>query len=120
MFPKSIRWQIQAFHGALLLILVTGLIAGFYTYEKRARYHQLDTQLLEMVPPLLPRLSIFRPGGGPGGPRDHRPPPRGPEADDDFPPPPHLRERPDPEEDPVMAPYQSGKFYYISWTPDLN
>jgi two-component system OmpR family sensor kinase len=122
MLPKSIRWQIQAFHGVLLLVLVTGLIIGFYTYEKRARYHQLDTQLLEMVTPLLPRLSVFRPGGGPGGPggpRDRRPPPRGPESDDDFPPP-RLRERPEPEEDPVMAPYQSGKYYYVSWTPELD
>lgn len=119
MFPKSIRWQIQAFHGVLLFVLVTGLIAGFYSYERRARYHQLDAQLLEMVTPLLPRVLPPRGGGRLDGPRERRPPPRH-EMEEDFRPPPRPMDRPEQGDDPVMVPYDAGKFYFISWSPEGN
>ncbi len=124
MFPKSIRWQIQAFHGCLLIVLVAGLTTGFYSYERRARYQELDAKLLEIITPLLPRLAPTRPGGrfdGPG----RRPPPREFEEFDrsDRPPPRERREFPEdpgagPRGDQVMAPFESGKFYFAAWTPE--
>jgi len=115
MILKSIRWKIQAFHGFILVVLVGGLIAGFYGYERRARYRELDTQLLELITPLLPKVSQ-RPGGRFGGPPGRRPPVRG----DDFQEPPPHRDPLAVSEDPALARFATGKFYYIAWTPEAT
>src|SRR6476661_7438107 len=76
MFPKSIRWRIQAWHGILLISLVAALVFGFYNYERHARFREVDSQLHQMISPLLPRLAPFRPGEERGenrGPRPRRP-----------------------------------------------
>src|SRR4051812_14446421 len=113
MLPKSIRWRIQAFHGIILVVLVTALIAGFYGYERRARYRELDTQLLELITPLLPKVSPPR-GGRFDGPPDRRPP--GPEGD--FPEPRAPREPPTFSEDPALARLVTGPFYFVARTPE--
>ena len=77
MFPKSIRWRIQAWHGFLLVCIVSALVAGFYSYERRARFREVDSRLHETISPLLPRLAPLRPGGREGRPPEggtHRPP----------------------------------------------
>ena len=125
MLPNSIRWKIQAWHGFLLVAVVAGLIGGFYNYERRERLREIDNQLLELLPPLLPKLSPQRAGPGPGPrfdppPGGRRPPP--PEELDlpDGPPgrmpPPRNLEFNRPER--TMPEFESGKFYYISWTPE--
>src|SRR4051794_27647519 len=115
MLPKSIRWKIQAFHGIILVVLVTALITGFYSYERRVRYRELDTQLLELITPLLPKVSPPR-GGRFDGPPGRRPP--GPEGD--FPEPRARRELPAVSDDPALARLVSGPFYFVAWTPEGN
>jgi two-component system OmpR family sensor kinase len=113
MLPKSIRWKIQAFHGFILVVLVTALIGGFYGYERRARYRELDTQLLELITPLLPKVSP-RPGG-----RFERPAGRRPSGpDEDFGEAPRRREPLAFSDDPAMARFATGKYYFVSWTPE--
>src|ERR1041384_2880034 len=104
MFPKSIRWRIQAWHSTLLLCLVSGLLALFYGYERNERLREIDGQLQSILTPLLPALTMHGPGPGRGPEPDFSPP--------DFPgpPPPPPRERQ--TDGNVFAQFQSGRFYY--------
>lgn len=106
MIPQSIRWRIQLWHGALLVVVVATLTAGFFTYESRTRLQAVDTELQEFLTPLLPILTP--PGGGrPGGP-------------------PRLGERPSPgipgaRRAEIMEGIQTRVaegFYYAAWTKD--
>ncbi|HEY6167198.1 MAG TPA: HAMP domain-containing sensor histidine kinase [Verrucomicrobiae bacterium] len=84
MFPQSIRWRIQMWHGALLVLLVGTLATSFYIYERRARLLALDNRLQEVLTPLLPRVTRpfgIRPGP-PAGEPDRAP--RGPETPENF------------------------------------
>jgi len=107
-FSKSIRWQIQAWHGALLLLTTTVLLFFFWGYERRQQFARVDDQLQSILVRTLPAAQFNRgPGGGP--PRRDPGPPRPPDPDglDYFfpglparrgggPPPPHNRpERPE-------------------------
>ena len=77
MLANSIRWRIQLWHGGLLVLLVTTLTVGFYTYEKRVRLQIVDARLQEYLTPLLPTITGRGPGGGrPMNDRDRRPLPR--------------------------------------------
>jgi len=60
MIIHSIKWRLQAWHGFLLLCLVTGLLAGFYIFAHREKIQSLDNQLGEIMTPLMPR---FAPAG---------------------------------------------------------
>lgn len=119
----SIKWRLQAWHGFLLLLLVAGLMTGFYEFVRRERLQALDNELRETMAPLLPRFAPPAgrgfPDRGPGGPGErNRRPPR-PEDDgpppferlqDDGPPPgerERLRE---------MPPLVSEKMYFIVWS----
>jgi two-component system, OmpR family, sensor kinase len=103
MLPKSIRWHIQAWHGSLLVCLVTALLGTFYVYERNARMSEVDSRLEELLTPLLPKVT---PAGPPGmGPGDFRgPPPRergrggGPEGGQNL-----------------LADFDTGPFYYVVW-----
>ena len=53
----SIKWRLQVWHGFLLVSLVAGLMAGFYTYERRARFQAIDSELAEATTPLMPRFA---------------------------------------------------------------
>lgn len=76
----SLRWQIQFYYTALMVLIMAGLAVGSYHYEKRLKIEALDYQLAANMLPLMPRLfttvmGMSRSGpagrGGPGG----RPPP---------------------------------------------
>jgi len=86
MIFKSIKWRLQAWHSFLLVCLVTGLLSGFYLFERNQRLRAIDDQLGETLTPLLPR---YAPPNGPGaegrGPDERGPRPRRPQ--DDFLPP---------------------------------
>ncbi|HEX5221205.1 MAG TPA: heavy metal sensor histidine kinase [Verrucomicrobiae bacterium] len=73
MILKSIKWRLQAWHGFLLICLVSGLMIGFYTYQQRARLQAVDNELREKLTLLLPRVAP--PGGRGDGERRRRPPP---------------------------------------------
>ncbi len=125
MFPKSIRWRIQAWHGLLLLGLVTALTVGFYQYESRARFREIDTQLHAFAPGLLPKISPMRPGQPRPreefpGPRDggRRGPPPGEFGRADFREPPPHRDNPSANDGLLFARMEQAGFYYISWSPE--
>ena len=52
---RSLRWQIQLWHAALLVILVGGTLVAFYGYEQRARVARIDAELTGPLVALLPR-----------------------------------------------------------------
>ena len=52
---KSLRWQIQLWHAALLIVLVTAVLVAFYGYENRARVARIDAELTGPLVSLLPR-----------------------------------------------------------------
>ncbi len=116
---KSIKWRLQAWHGFLLVVLVVGLMSGFYTFERRARLQAVDTLLQGAITPLLPRLAPVGSGRREGGPQDRgfrRPPPEGEEPNEsggDFPGPRPGGFRPRPVEG-----FDLGRFYYASWSPE--
>ena len=108
MILNSIKWRLQAWHGFLLVSLVSGLMFGFYTFERRVRLQAVDSELREELTPLLPKLAP--PPRGEGDPRRRPPPPDGP--------PPFGRpEGPPPRErnfDPST--FETPGFYYIAWS----
>jgi heavy metal sensor kinase len=118
MFPKSIRWKIQAWHSSLLLCLVTGLLVMFYGYERNERLREIDSQLRSVLAPLLPALTMPGPGHGPGPGRGPGPRPENDFGPPDFPgpppPPPRAREA----DQNIFAQFQSGNFYYVIWSGD--
>lgn len=113
----SIKWRLQAWHGFLLLLLVAGLMTGFYEFVRRERLRALDNELRETMAPLLPRfappLGRTLPERGPNE-RDRRPP----RPEDEGAPPmdrpptdgPRFGERV--RETPVLA----EKIYFVVWT----
>ncbi len=122
MLPKSIRWKIQAWHGFLLVVLVTALMIGFYSYERRTLLSEVDNQLHELITPLLPRVTPMGPpprprefNGAPEGP-DRRPPPPDEFERRDFSEMPSRGDRP-PQRDDVVKNFANGKFYLVTWSP---
>lgn len=67
MFSHSIRWQIQAWHGALLVLMSSVLLFAFYGYERQQRVTRIDdrlrTTLMMVLPALRPGHEVAR--GGP-------------------------------------------------------
>jgi len=132
MIFHSIKWRLQAWHGFLLLCLVSGLLAGFYIFERREKLLSLDTELGEAMTYLLPRYAP--PSGRPAElrpPEERNPPVRpgenGPPGFEGggFPPPgPEGRQpilgRPgllEPREDRGAQDrfFSTGKLYFIVW-----
>lgn len=70
MFANSIRWQIQAWHGALLILITASLLTAFFSYERKARITRLDEQLQAAFVKALPALrsDARRRPDGPGRP----------------------------------------------------
>lgn len=106
MLTQSIKWRLQVWHGFLMTVLVTGLMTGFYAFEKRARLGVVDDGLREALMPLLPQLV---PANPPPPPRHRRSPP----GIGNRPPP--RRPRPDriPEMDGAV---ELSDFYYVLWS----
>jgi len=131
MITQSIKWRLQAWHGFLLLCLVTGLMTGFYTYERRVKMQAVDNELLEAMTPLLPRLE----GRGEGQRGRRLPPPREfddgpprfedgrpPRPEDDFVPP-EDRRGPPAGHGPQASERElqlltSANIYYLAWRAD--
>ena len=74
MFPQSIRWRIQLWHGALLICLVALMMGTFFIYIRAERFRALDEELDAFVTPLMPRILPRMDGNGFG---PHGPPPEG-------------------------------------------
>ena len=78
MFPKSLRWRIQLWHGFLLAAVLTGFAIAAYRYQAANDLRRLDGDLRQRVRVLADGLPAPRgpggpgPGPGPGGPRDFR------------------------------------------------
>lgn len=138
MILHSIKWRLQAWHGFLLVCLVSGLLVGFYVFERREKFQVIDNELAEALTPLMPRYappSARGPEGRRPGNRDQnfRPPqdrasqdhpPR--EEDEDAPPRGPDFQRPEgprglenmPGENPGREErfFGSGKLYFVVWT----
>ena len=69
MILRSLRWQIQLWHGALLFLLMAAVLSVFFQYERRARVARIDAELTGPLVSLLPR-HIPIPGRGLPEPRD--------------------------------------------------
>lgn len=133
MILHSIKWRLQAWHGFLLVCLVSGLMTGFYVFERREKLQAIDAELGEVLTPLLPRYAPPNASGpnarGPGNRGPQRPPMR----EGDFPGPPEdgppMRDNPpdgpgEPRQpggqppgnrERAMLAFASGKFYYAAW-----
>jgi len=119
MIIHSIKWRLQAWHGFLLLCLVTGLMSGFYVFERRSRLQAIDNDLHEALTPLLPRLAP---------PAGRSPPERGPLDRRRRPPPPEEGEPPWRDSGPPAEPRNDrgperpfpevGSVYYAAWGED--
>lgn len=79
MFLRSIRWRLQAWYGAILVVLVTVFAAVAYLLEAARRQRETDEELQQRVSVLAASLHT------PPGARREGPPPRRPEGG----PPPH-------------------------------
>ena len=129
---RSLRWRLQAWHGFLLVCLVSGLMTGFYVFERREKLQAIDAELADAMTPMLPRYAPPSNSGpglrGPGN-RGQRPPPRegdfkGPPADalppQDGPPggPDSMRPRapqaPEDRERALLS-LNSGRIYFVAW-----
>lgn len=73
MISDSIRWQIQAWHGALLVLITSVLLFSFYGYERRQRITRVDDRLRTTLMMVLPALRPER--AGERGPPPHAPQP---------------------------------------------
>ena len=73
MLPRSLRWQIQIWHGGLLFILVVTVLVAFYDYERRVRIARIDAELTGPVVALLPRFIRLPGEAGAEGPRGRGP-----------------------------------------------
>jgi len=115
MIIHSIKWRLQAWHGFLLVCLVTGLMTGFYVFERRAWLQAIDNNLQEAATPLLPR---FAPPAGripERGPMDRRrrpPPPEegGPRLPEGRPP-----DEPRGDRDAARPLPETGDVYFAAW-----
>ncbi len=112
MLPQSIRWRIQAWHGSLLVCLVSALLATFYLYERNARLREIDGRLEALLTPLLPRVTPGGPRGGGPGDYPGPPPRRG------GPPDGGNREGPRDPNPNIFALLDSGPYYYVAWRPE--
>lgn len=114
MIIHSIKWRLQAWHGFLLICLVTGLMTGFYFFERRGKLQAVDNELQEAATPLLPR---FAPPAG-RAPMERGPGERGP-LDRRRPPPPEdggpLPDRPQNDRGAERIILENRNVYYAAW-----
>lgn len=98
--PRSIRWRIQFWHGALLLLVLAGFGLTAYRLQHTQEYRRLDGELTLRLTALSSALA--------------RPPEDGP--------PPESGQRPPPPRGRFQLPaelaglFESGEFYYVIWT----
>ena len=109
MILKSIKWRLQAWHGFLLLCLVSGLMFGFYAFERRVQLQAVDNELREKLTPLLPKLA-------PPGPRGEGDPRRRPPPPDGLPPFGRPEDLPQRERSFGPTTLETPGFYYVAWS----
>lgn len=117
-FRHSLRWQIQLYYTALMVLIMAILAVGFYHYEKRLKIESLDHELAATMLPLLPRLFtnvMGFPSNGPGPGRDPLRP--GPPGSGDRSRPPPRRETPAPIADiPTLREKLAQDEFYVEAT----
>ena len=84
---RSLRWRLQAWHTLILLLVVAGLGGMLYAEARKARFDEIDAELLAAARVLEGVLRTFPgidhspfpprrfPPGPDGPPRDRPPPP---------------------------------------------
>lgn len=102
MFPESLRWRIQLWHGFLLAAVLTGFAIAAYRYQGANDLRRLDVELRHRVRVLTDALAPPRRGGGP--------PPPAPGPVRDF--------RLAPERAAMFEPSDASGFYYVIWRRD--
>ena len=128
MFPESLRWRIQIWHGFLLAAVLTGLALASYRHQVGGESNRVDGELRERMRALAEGMGGPRGPRGPGG-RDDPGGPRGfggPDRPDDpggpggRPPPPGAdREfRLPPGRGAMFEPTDGASFYYVIWRRD--
>lgn len=132
LLPRSIRWRIQAWHGLVLLAVLSGFGATAYRLQYANAFRHLDGELQS-------RLALLHDGmgrhpqsggppdarGGPGAPPDGRPgppgnngfaPPPPPPSGDDAPPPRPPEFHVPAEVDALVASGTAPRCYYKLWS----
>jgi heavy metal sensor kinase len=99
MFPESLRWRIQLWHGFLLAAVLTGFASAAYRYQSVSDLRRVDGELRQRVRVLADALAPARRPSGPppGGGRDF-----------------HLT----PERAAMFGPTDALGFYYVVWRRD--
>ncbi|MFO0959504.1 MAG: hypothetical protein U0800_19060 [Isosphaeraceae bacterium] len=85
---RSLRWRLQAWHALILLLVVAGFGAAFYFQARRARFDEIDAELLAGARVLEGVLRSIPPAALAERMADDRP------ADQPPPPPPQPRDPP--------------------------
>ncbi len=104
MFPESLRWRIQLWHGFLLAAVLTGFAVAAYQHQVANDQRRVDNELRQRLRVLTDALPGPRGPGGPGGPP---PAPGGPR---EF--------RLPPERAAMFEPADGAGFYYVLWRRD--
>jgi len=120
MIFNSIRWRLQAWHGLILLLVLTGFGFSAYQVARDSQLRRIDQDLdFRLMGLFRPQPPERGPGPGPGGPGPGGPPPDEP----------HPGRRMDPREFEsriretiqqagLLDPSQTNSFYYIAWHAD--
>lgn len=108
MFFRSLRWRLQAWYGAILIVLVTAFACVAYGLERARQLRETDEELLQRVSFLAAGLHTPPPDGAPRGP--------GPEGG----PPPHRRRELEltPAQRELLLGSGERRFQYIIWLRD--
>lgn len=110
--PRSIRWRIQLWHGAVLLLVLAGFGATAYRLQRAQEFRRLDSELTVRVTALSSALTR---------PQERRPLPPPPPGFGDGPepgmrpPPPGSFQLPQDLEG-LFAPTADGDFYFVAWS----
>ena len=103
MFPESLRWRIQIWHGFLLAAVLTGFAIAAYRYQSVNDLRRMDGDLHRRVRLLADALAPPRRGPG-------QPPPPAPGGMRDF----HLS----PDRAAMFQPSDPLGCYYVIWKRD--
>ena len=106
MFPQSLRWRIQIWHGSLLAAVLTGLGVAAWRYQSGSELNRAEDEVRQHMRVLADGLGGAPGPRGPGG-REGRPPPRG---EPEF--------RLPPERAAMFEPADGAGFYYVVWRRD--
>ena len=108
-FTQSLRWRIQLWHGALLIVVLSALGIAAYRYQGSSETNRIDQEIQERIAVLFAAM----PKNGPPRP----PPPSARARPDADQPRPRPREfRLEPEQAALFS--AAGGYYFVVWRPD--